>query len=329
MLFVGLALAGLSDLHTAGAATVLGIDRQEFKLNGRPTFLLGISYYAGLGAGQVDLEQDLADAQQFGFNWLRVWATWNAFGRDVSAVTSAGEARQPFLGKLRSLVAECDRRGLVVDVTLARGNILTNLSAHERAVATVVQALKNWHNWYLDLANEHDVGDQRYVSVAELKVLRQFVRELDSSRLVTASFGGHDLDESDVRAALFEAGLDFLAPHRPRTQQSARETRQQTAKLLVLMQRLGRPVPILYQEPFRRGYPGWQATVADFLADLNGARAGGAAGWCFHNGSQWNTADHQPRRSFDLDSSRLFPQLDAVERQVVLHLVRPAAEKSE
>ena len=52
------------------------------------------------------------------------------------------------------------------------------------------------------------------------------------------------------------------------------------------MNKIARAVPVHYQEPFRRGYSQWEPTAADFLTDLRGALAGGAAGWCFHNGSQ-------------------------------------------
>jgi hypothetical protein len=78
----------------------------------------------------------------------------------------------------------------------------------------IVQALKPHRNWYLDLANERDVRDARYVSPVELKELRELVRRLDPPRLVTASFGGHDLSDQDVRESLLTIGLDFLAPHR-------------------------------------------------------------------------------------------------------------------
>src|SRR5215207_6811999 len=101
--------------------TSLGIEGTRFTLNGRPTFLLGISYYAGLGASEEFIRRDLEDLQRLGFNWLRVWATWAAFDHDVSAVDATGRAREPFLAKLRWLLAECDRRGFVVDVTLTRG----------------------------------------------------------------------------------------------------------------------------------------------------------------------------------------------------------------
>jgi len=308
---------------TPASSTLLGVRGGEFTLNGQPKFLLGFSYYGALGAQQDAVRKDLDDAQRLGFNWLRIWATWNAFDHNVSAVAVDGAPREPFLGNLRWLVSECDRRGLVVDVTLTRGEMLSNFAAHQRAVETLVYALKTHRNWYLDLANEHDVHDARYVSDAELKLLRDLVRRLDSPRLVTASCGGHDLTAGDVRESLLTIGLDFLAPHRPRSAQSPRETEDRTRSLLTLMHGLGCVAPIHYQEPFRRGYSGWEPRAEDFLNDLQGARSGGAAGWCFHNGQQGDTADKQPGRSFDLRKRPLFDQLDAVEQKVVQ---RAAAE---
>jgi hypothetical protein len=84
-----------------------------------------------------------------------------------------------------------------------------------------------------------------------------------------------------------------------------------------LMQKIGRVVPVHYQEPFRRGYTAWEPVAADFLADLRGARDGGAAGWCFHNGGQRTTRDERPRRSFDLRTERLMDQLDDQEVKVI------------
>jgi hypothetical protein len=318
-------------LHTAAlprstAATVLTIEGAHFVVNGEPSFLLGISYYGGLGASEESIREDLNDAQRSGFNWLRVWATWAAFGGDVSAVGVDGLPREPFLGKLKWLVAECDRRGLIVDITLNRGKrsssspaggFVADHASHKRAVETLVAAHKRQRNWYLDLANEHDVRDARFVSAEELKALREMVRRLDPARLVTASFGGHDLEEQEARESLLSIGLDFLAPHRPRAAESARQTEAQTRAALVVLDRLGHPAPVHYQEPFRRGYGAWQPAAEDFLMDLRGAIAGGAAGWCFHNGSQNGVAGNQPRRSFDLRDKRLFDQLDSEERKVV------------
>ena len=132
----------------ATGGTVLGIRDTRFTLNGEPTFLLGMSYYGALGAPEEFVRRDLDDLERHGFNWLRVWATWGAFDRDVSAVDAEGRPREPFLGRLKWLVAECDRRGLVVDVTLTRGDranggAIPDLEAHRRAVETLVGARRS------------------------------------------------------------------------------------------------------------------------------------------------------------------------------------------
>jgi hypothetical protein len=319
------ALAPAGEAEDAGK-TVFGIEGTHFTLNGKRTFMLGFSYYGALGASEDFIGQDLDAFQRRGFNWLRVWATWSSHGRDVSAVDVKGEAREPFLGKLQWLLAECDRRKMVVDVTLTRGEArskaepgrLPNFAAHQQAVSTLVNALKPYRNWYLDLANEHDVRDARFVSTEELRKLREQVRRLDPDLLVTASFGGHDLNREDLREVLQRVGVDFVAPHRPRDAGSPKQTEVMTRTCLARMRELGRNVPINYQEPFRRGYGRWNPVAEDFLTDLRGAMAGGAAAWCFHNGQTSGAEDEQPRRSFDLHARRLFEQLDEEEREVVV-----------
>lgn len=313
--------------HSADASVspaILAIDGARFVVNGKPTFLLGVSYYGGLGASEAVLGRDLDEMQKHGFNWLRVWATWAAFGGDLSAVEPAtGEPRQPYLDALKRLVAECDRRGMIVDVTLSRGNggmgppRLATHEAHRRAVETLVEALKPLHNWYLDLSNERNIGDSRHTSMDELRKLREVVRRLDAGRLVTASHGG-DIGRDELRDYLFKAQVDFIAPHRPRNAESPWQTEAKTREYLAAMSELGRGAPVHYQEPFRRGYDaGWQPTADDFLTDHAQARAGGAAGWCLHNGDERGAKDGRPRRSFDLRQQRLFEQLDAVELKVI------------
>jgi hypothetical protein len=327
---LGLSLSGANAADAEGPSanpstdspTVLGVREDQFTLNGSRTFLLGFSYYGALGAPEESIRQDLDDARRHGFNWLRVWATWSAFEHDVSAVGTNGGPREPFFAKLRWLMAGCDRRRLVVDVTLTRGKrsaggCVPDFEAHQHAVETLVTTLKAHRNWYLDLANERDVRDDRFVPAEELKQLRELVRRLDSQRLVTASFGGHDLSEQDVREALLTIGLDFLSPHRPRTAGSPDQTEAMTRECRHVMKRVGRVVPVHHQEPFRRGYGDWEPVAGDFLTDLHGAVAGGAAGWCFHNGTQRNAAGQEPRRSFDLRAKRLFDQLDPEELKVI------------
>ena len=113
------------------------------------------------------------------------------------------------------------------------------------------------------------------------------------------------------------ARLDFLTPHRPRNPGSPAQTEARTREYQGMLKTMGRLVPVHYQEPLRRGYVQSNPAAADLLADLRGALSGGAAGWCFHNGSERETPENRPRRSFDLRDQRLFDQLDTEERIVV------------
>jgi hypothetical protein len=307
------------------AVTRLGIAGTRFTVNGRPTFLFGVSYYGALGAPDEAVRRDLADLKKHGFNWVRVWATWAAFGEDVSAVDGEGRPREPFLKRLERLVAACDEQGVVVDVTLSRGNGATGparlqtLGAHRRAAETLVAALKAHRNWYLDLSNERNIKDKRFTSFADLQELRGLVRKLDPHRLVTASHAG-DLSRDDLGEYLKTVQVDFLSPHRPRAAGTPGETEARSKEYLAWMKELGCEVPLHYQEPFRRDFGTWQPRAEDYVTDLKGALAGGAAGWCWHNGANRTAKDGRPRRSFDLREKRLFEQLDEEEARALPRL---------
>ncbi len=50
----------------------LGIKGAAFTLNDQPAFLLGISYYGALGAGEETIQQDLDEMQRWDIvNYLR------------------------------------------------------------------------------------------------------------------------------------------------------------------------------------------------------------------------------------------------------------------
>jgi hypothetical protein len=307
-------------------AVELGAEGDHFTLDGKPTFLLGCSYYGGLGATDATVRGDLDQLQKLGFNWIRVWADWTGFGADLSAVDgSTGAGRQPFLDKLVWLCGECDRRGMVVDVTFTRGKgvggraLLADSQSQRRAIENVVKALSKAKNWYLDLSNERNIRDARYTSTAELAELREAVRELNPKLLVTASHGG-DASKEEVLAYLKTARLDFLSIHRPRDAQGAARVTEATREYRKWIAESGRVVPLMYDEPFRRGYDKWEPVAGDFVKDLKQSREAGAGGWCFHNGDTRGAKDHEPRRSFDLRSRGLFEQLDGEEKKFLATL---------
>jgi len=198
---------------------------------------------------------------------------------------------------------------------------LQSTEALRRAAKTIVTALKPYRNWYLDMGNERNIRDKRFVSTEELAKLRKFIKGLDPDRLITASYVG-DIKKDELKTILLDARVDFLAPHRPRHSKSAEQTAAQTKKCFEMMKELDRTVPVHYQEPFRRGFTPkqWQPNAEDFLADLKGALEAGAAGWCLHNGDQKDKPKSKPRRSFDMRESRLFDQLDEHEMKFIRQL---------
>ncbi|MGQ9523412.1 MAG: hypothetical protein ACUVTZ_01100 [Armatimonadota bacterium] len=328
---VGLAVACvcLASVADDAGAVRLQVRGTDFILDGKKTFLLGASYYAGLGASDADLQRDLADLRRYGFNWIRVWATWAAYGKDVSAVNPDGSAREPYMGRLKRLVAEANRRGIVVDVTLSRGSGLPTQAAHLKAVELIARELRGFRNVYLDLANERNIRGARYVPFEDLRELLRAAKRVNPDLVITASHAG-DVSKDELREYLNTVGVDFIAVHRPRRKSSSEETEAKTREYLAAMKELGREVPVHYQEPFRRGYPykGGVPTVEDFLTDLRGAVMGGAAGWCLHNGGKRDRPDERPRASFDLTEGRLFDQLDEVEKQVIRRAAETAARAS-
>jgi hypothetical protein len=189
-------------------------------------------------------------------------------------------------------------------------------------VQSIIRALEGRRNWYLDLSNERNVQDRRFTSFADLRALREAARSLAPDLLVTASHAG-DLSREELEEYL--KIVDFITPHRPRRSGSAGETESKSRQYLEWMREIGRVVPLFYQEPFRRGFGKWEPAAGEFAADLAGARAGGAAGWCFHNGPEGADPEGRPRRSFDLRERGLFDGLDAEERKFLAGLPAPGA----
>jgi len=316
MLRNAISVAALMAVSCSAWAVELGADGTALTLDGQPTFLLGVSYYAGLSRTPELMARDLDDLSARGVNWIRVWATWDSNGTEP-AVDATGDAVEAQMDRLKTLVRLADERGMVVDVTLHRGGVITSQEAHLNAVRTIARALKPWRNVYIDVANERDVGDARGVSVEECRELRDAIREVDLGRLVTASCVLRSRDS--LGEFLETTQADLIAPHLLRGPEEPAKTEARVKRYLGWMDELDHRVPVHLQEPFRRDYSPWQPEAEDFLIDLRGAVSGGAAGWCLHNGSNRHSDDGEPRRSFDLAPNRgpFIETLDPVERDVL------------
>ena len=308
---------------------VLGVSDTSFTLNGTKTFLLGASYYAALSIeDNASVDADLRDLARHGFNWIRVWATWECDDVNISAIARDGAIREPYMTRLLKLCAKANAFNMAVDITVTRNKqsaFPSTQQEHKAVLTQLATKLKPYRNLYFDVANERNIGDARHVSMDEVRELITTVKKIDPKRLCTASQGG-DIENDEITSYLNTGKVDFLCPHRPREAASPRQTAAKTMAYLQFMASLPRKIPVLYQEPFRRGYSDWQPVAADFLEDLHNARQAGAAGWCWHNGSSRTSPDNRPRQSFDMRprEGRLFDQLDAEDRAFLdqLHKIK-------
>jgi len=309
----------------------LGVSRDGrfFTLNGRPVFLQGLSYYGALTIEtQEELTDDLDDMVADGFNWIRVWVYWkhpNDGGKNVSALTRDGQSREPYMGRLKIVLTECNKRGIIVDATIpfdGKGDWVgpRTHAEHLAAVRTLALEFAPWRNVYFDIANERDVRDARFVSLEQVGRLIHAIKVIDSLRLCTAS--GVPASRDKLLDYLRIGKVDFVAPHLPRGEGSSAETYGKVRQFVGWMNRLKRRVPIHLQEPFRRGYAAYNPTIDDFLRDCSGAKVAEAAGWCLHNGAKRQSADGRPWCSFNMNDGegRLYAQLDEVERDVTAEL---------
>ena len=313
-------------LASAASAAVLGVRGEKFTIDGKPAFLLGISYYGGLASNDANLRADLDEIKAHGFNWIRVWATW----RNAMAFDAAGNAMEPGFSRMVNLVKECDKRGLIVDVTFSATEATRKLSEADRfaaqgkMIASTVKALHGQRNWYLDLANERNNPGTSHVPVAPLRQWRDAAKKAHPALPITASHW-NDIPLERLGEYVDEIGVDFLSPHGDRLPDAVKNRAVLTQRYLKALRERGKAMPVHYQEPSRRDFIDskgnkWQPSGEDLIVEMENSRQGGAAGWCFHNGDNHFSPDRKPERSFDLRGERLFPQFDAEERKFLAHV---------
>src|SRR5947209_4431480 len=107
MLFCALSLASAHAAEETGPPRV-GVSGDRFTLNGRKTFLLGVSYFDARSWH----ESDLVGLSQRGFNLVRCWLDWDGNG----FFDAGGDLvhRRALLDFVRA----CGRHGMVVDATI-------------------------------------------------------------------------------------------------------------------------------------------------------------------------------------------------------------------
>ena len=313
-----------SRIGAADAVTgpTLSASRTSLLVDGGPAFLLGVSVFGALDVA-APVDSDLDALKRWGVRLVRVWAHWH-----VPIYQADGELSPTGGARLRQLVEHVGARGMILELVLLRPGqlrgqpyaIFASEAARIRAVESITRAVQPYRHVLFDLYNEHDHPDGP-ISHAALRVLRDRVKAIDSSRLVTvSSTEGHLIDGSRANTTNLgqEAGtdatavaVDVISPHFPRSDDWAAATGSRVAAIRSALDALGRPLPVYLNEE-RRADDRRPVRADAYRQAYTAARQAGAAGWVFHTDAGFELE----RRSF-ADSLR--PQereaLSQLERQ--------------
>jgi hypothetical protein len=319
--------------RAAPAAPGLGIRGPAFTVDGRPRFLLLVSYFDALRASDATLAADFAWLRRQGLDGVRIFPNWwrcaaerqcgGHPGGDTLFEPGTGRPRPDRLARLRQVLDLAARHGLVVDLSFARetvrgasGAVLPPAAYADGIAATLAALGASAPHVMVDLQNELDQNRVFATTAAEdarqLAVLAR--RVAAPGRIVFAS-----TSESEIALAAYcgvsgpcpasARAFDVLAVH------DARQARwhDRTPAVVRTMRELARQrgdKPVYLQEP----QPWQDEQAADrverFLDAAARARRAGAAAWTFHT-----------RSAFILrDGRSLTAQLDADQRAVLERL---------
>src|SRR3954451_21867668 len=243
----------------AAPAHTLSVSQQRVLIDGRDTFLTGVSLFDALGT-VAPRDRDLDALAGWGVNTVRVWAHWHtAIYQSDGAWSADGRTR------LLALARRLQERGLTFELVILRPGqlpgqpfaVFASEAARMKAVEAVTEAMRPFRNVLFDLCNEHDHPDGP-MSHAAARVLRDRVKALDPQRIVTISSTEYHLvsaagtlDDKGVRNLQEEAGsgpdsvrADIVAPHFPRTDTWAAATGDRVGAIRAALDRIGARGPI-------------------------------------------------------------------------------------
>jgi hypothetical protein len=297
-----LVLLGLTLSATEAVAQKLTIQGDRFAVDGVPKFLTFMSYFGAMGAPNIIA--DLRALKSLGFDGIRIWPNLDT---GPQLMNSDGSLRPDELTRLLSILNQARIERLVVDVTFTHEHIKGMGPAATRAgILAAVGVLRSYDNVLIDIQNERNVGDGRFMSEADVASIFAGIRAIDPARITTAS--NSPADDADY-AADFTArlGLDVTAYHEPRNSRwyEAAEVQNVVGRMKVN----GKPAYMQESMSTRDElyfYPAHDR--ADyFMQSIANAKMAGAAAWCFHTDAG---VDFRHSLPFVEDVLRSYPEPD-------------------
>ena len=236
-------------------AREITVSGTRFLIDGKPFPYTGISFFNAIynpafNRSGEERAKWLEKFQRYGINVLRVWSQWDSkrsfvdAGPECTLYHPDGRLREASLERLKQIVADADRAGMVVELVLFsqeswHDQIRLGPAESDRAVAAITRELKPWRNLTFQVWNEFS---ERVLD--HLKT----IRANDAKRLVTNSpgFAGVLGDQEQNRA------VDYLTPHTSR-QGSGKTWEIAPKEIEYLLARYRKPV--VDDEPARNGTP--------------------------------------------------------------------------
>ncbi len=233
----------------------LSISGASFLLDGAPFPYTGISFFNAVynpsfNKSSEERRRWLEKFERYGINALRVWAQWDTrrgYADTCDACTlylPNGRLRDQNVARLKEIVADADRLGMVVELVLFsqeswHANIRLGPEESRRAVTALTRELLPYRNLTFEIWNEFS---ERVLD--HLKI----IKAIDPGRLVTNSPGGAGiLGDREQNEA-----LDYLSPHTTR-QNGGRNWEIAPREIAYLLSRYRKPV--VDDEPARTGTP--------------------------------------------------------------------------
>jgi hypothetical protein len=238
------------------AAHEITVSGTRFLLDGKPFPYTGISFFNAIynpefNRSSEDRVRWLRKFQKYGVNVLRVWSQWdNKRGfvnscADCSLYFPDGKLRAENVARLKQILAEADREGMAVELTLFsqeswHDGVKLGREEADRAVAALTRELVPFRNVTFQVWNEFSDRVLDHVKT---------IRSVDPRRLVTNSPGGAGVLTGDPAQP---PALDYLTPHTSR-QGNGKTWQIGPAEVRYLLARYRKPV--VDDEPARNGTP--------------------------------------------------------------------------
>ena len=214
----------LLTLLLAAASTLcaheITISGTRFMLDGHPFPYTGLSFFNAIYNPSFNQSSDervrwLRKFQKYGVNVLRVWAQWDSKHGFVDTCPDCtlyfpdGRLRTENVERLKEILADADREGMVVELTLFsqeswHDGIRLGAGESERAVAALARELAPSRNLTFQVWNEFSEGVPERVKA---------IKSNDPKRLVTNSPGGAGVIVGEPAQ---QEAVDYLTPHTSR-----------------------------------------------------------------------------------------------------------------